>query len=116
MDAAAEPREPIQAAARAGLSLLTSAVKPGAGDGGAGLRFAFRVVSPAGTLALQAASEAEQRAWMAALQARRPALLRPPSFPIRAAAGLRAVTRAHGRPPCDMPSAPVRAGMLTVRH
>ena len=53
-----------------GLSLLTAAVKAGAGEEGAGLRFAFRVVSPAGTLALQAASEAEQRAWMAALQAR----------------------------------------------
>ncbi len=108
-DAAAEPREPIQAAARAGLSLLTSAVKPGAGGGGAGLRYAFRVVSPAGTLALQAASEAEQRAWVAALQARRPALLCPPPSPILwAAAGLgggvahtRAATLKHAQRCCQ---------------
>ena len=52
------------------LSLLTATVKAGAGDGAAALRFAFRVVSPAGTLVLQAGSEAEQREWMAALQAR----------------------------------------------
>ena len=57
-------------AQRCGLSLLTATVKAGAGDGAAALRFAFRVVSPAGTLALQAGSEAEQREWMAALQAR----------------------------------------------
>lgn len=58
---------PVQ---RHGLSLLTATVKAGAGDGAAALRFAFRVVSPAGTLALQAGSEAEQREWMAALQVR----------------------------------------------
>ena len=57
---------------RQGLSLLTAAVKTGASDEAAALRFAFRVVSPAGTLCLQAGSEAEQRGWMAALQARTP--------------------------------------------
>ncbi|KAK9825863.1 hypothetical protein WJX81_005479 [Elliptochloris bilobata] len=51
-----------------GLSLLTATVKASAGGEGAALRYAFRVVSPAGTLALQAGSEDEQRAWVAALQ------------------------------------------------
>jgi hypothetical protein len=54
-------------AAAATVSLLTSTIKRDGGDGAAGLRFCFRVVSPAKEYTLQAENAAEQADWMEAI-------------------------------------------------
>jgi Arf-GAP/coiled-coil/ANK repeat/PH domain-containing protein len=61
------PRVVDAAAAAATVSLLTSTIKRDGGDAAPGLRFCFRVVSPAKEYVLQAENAAEQADWMEAI-------------------------------------------------
>ncbi|GLC42564.1 hypothetical protein PLESTM_001351200 [Pleodorina starrii] len=72
------------------VNLLTSTVKMD-DEAEPGLRFCFRVVSPTGTLALQAESEHDRAAWVAVLQVAISTLLNcvaaPPAAPQQAGTG-----------------------------